>query len=180
MSFKQIYFFVEGYYDKLFIERVVKPILENSYQDVGIWEIAGKRTEQVVNFIRSLESMGADYFILKDINSSPCITASKEKIQIRYSQTSILNKLIIVIKEIESWYLGGLTEIGYQALNISPVDDTNHLTKEIFDSMRPKQIGSRLDFLQQILTHYSIDTAKSKNDSFGYFINRLSPWMTTK
>lgn len=53
--------------------------------------------------------MDADYFYIVDINKLPCVIAKKQNI--KNSLTNIdQGRIIVVIKEIESWYLAGLDE----------------------------------------------------------------------
>lgn len=61
--------------------------------------------------------MGADYIYVTDIDRSPCITAKKERVKKEISNIDI-GKIVIVIKEIESWYFAGLTAKALQSLGI--------------------------------------------------------------
>lgn len=80
-----------------------------------------------------------------------------------------------MIKEIESWYLAGLDEAALKELGISyPDKDTDTLNKEQFDRLIPVKYVSRIDFMQEILKNFQLETARQKNKSFYYFINKYS------
>ena len=132
------------------------------------------RKEKVDNFIRSIRAMGADYIYLADINDYPCITAKKGEIQRKYKNIDC-NKIVIVVREIESWYLAGLDIMACNKLRISTFSNTNDVSKEKFNNLIPKEFTSRIDFMLEILKNFSIEIAKHKNTSFQYFLNKFDP-----
>jgi hypothetical protein len=78
-----------------------------------------------------------------------------------------------VIKEIESWYLAGLTAKDLEKLNIDyKKKKTDNLTKEQFNRLIPKKFISRIDFMQEVLKHFHLETAKQNNQSFKYFLEK--------
>ncbi len=77
-----------------------------------------------------------------------------------------------MIPEIEGWLLAGLDEKATKKLKVSYFDNTQNITKEKFDQLIPKRFDSRIDFILEILKHFSIDVAKEKNKSFAYFVNK--------
>jgi hypothetical protein len=84
-------------------------------------------------------------------------------------------KIRIVIREIESWYLAGLNNDACRKLKIPVFNDTNEVIKEKFDSLIPKKFQeSRIDFMQELLAlkHYDLETAKQKNRSFHYLFQK--------
>jgi hypothetical protein len=72
--------------------------------------------------------------------------------------------------EIESWYLAG-PESAYllqQGIHLES-GTTDSLTKEMFNQLIPPRM-SRIEFLNEILRHYSLDLGVSRNASFRYFV----------
>ena len=82
------------------------------------------------------------------------------------------DKIIVVIKEIESWYLAGLDNEVCRQLKINNFADTDNVTKEKFNALIPKKFTSRIDFMLEILKNFSIEIAKQKNNSFRYFVEK--------
>jgi hypothetical protein len=78
----------------------------------------------------------------------------------------------VVIKEIESWYYAGLSPESVQNLTVPNLPFTDDLTKEDFNRLIPKKYDSRIDFMFEILKSFSIDTARKKNHSFRFFVER--------
>ena len=112
--------------------------------------------------------MNADYLFFGDIDNFPCITEKKSRIIEKFGERLDINKIYIVIKEIESWYLAGLDDAKLRKLNINEtIDNTNNITKEDFERLMPNR-ASKIDFMQRIIELYDIDTAKTKNESFNY------------
>jgi len=82
------------------------------------------------------------------------------------------DRIVVIIREIESWYLAGLDESAQKHLHIRPFDTTNHITKELFNRMIPKTYTSRIAFMADILGLYSVPEAQIRNRSFSYFLTR--------
>ncbi len=173
MAYKRLRIFVEGNDDKRFIENICHLFVER-YDNIEIRTYAQESARWVKKFLNSIQSMGDDYFFLADINSLPCIIAKKEEIARQYAGIDITN-VRIVIKEIESWYLAGLDDNECKKLGISVFNKTDSITKEKFDLLKPRKFNSRIDFMIEILKSFSIEIAKTKNESFEYFVSKVQP-----
>jgi hypothetical protein len=118
MPYKRMYVFLEGPDDERFFERIIRPIFERNYNYIKPWQYACQKREKIMSFLSSIESMGADYFFCADINSSPCVSAKKEVITADYRDCLDKNKVIVVVQEIEGWYLAGLDEQNSREIGI--------------------------------------------------------------
>jgi hypothetical protein len=116
--------------------------------------------------------MKHDYFIVGDINSSPCVIDKKHKICGKFKNANY-ERIVITKKEIEGWYLAGMGELFSKKYKLKSHKDTNTLTKEQFNQLIPKQFDSRIDFMSEILKHFSIPIAKKKNMTFRYFWDKF-------
>jgi hypothetical protein len=157
-----------------FFEQVIKPRFQEKYDWVEVRAYANQTAEYLTKFIKSINAMKADYIFAADINSAPCVTARKEKPHKIFKNLDI-DKTLIVIQEIEGWYLAGLDDLSCQKLGPPAFGTTNSLTKEQFDSLMPKKFTSRIDFIAEILKQFSASIATHKNQSFGYFIKKYQP-----
>lgn len=166
---------VEGGDDQRFFKGIIEQKLRIKYNWIETISYAKLKKEKVINYIKSITDMEADYIYVSDINHAPCVTYKKQGVQDKLGNID-KDKMIIVIKEIEGWYLAGLSDIGAQKLKIkaSKFTDTDNLTKEQFNNLIPERFGSRVDFLIEILKNFSIDIAKQKNKSFRYFIDNYT------
>ncbi|NQU04751.1 MAG: hypothetical protein HQ568_01560 [Calditrichaeota bacterium] len=81
--------------------------------------------------------------------------------------------MAIVRVEIESWYLAGMSDEVAPRLGLKGIKSTNDINKEDFNSMIPKDFDSRIDFMNELLKDFSINTAKKKNNSFDYFCTKF-------
>lgn len=171
MAYKVLYILVEGEDDKRFFEKVVKPTFEGKYDSVAVWKYAQEKNKKVSSFLRSIKGMNANYIYISDINLAPCVTAKKQDVQTKFKDID-RDRIIVVIKEIESWYLAGLDDTCCRKLGIPPYGTTNSTTKEQFDDLIPKKFDSRIDFMQEILKCFDMETGKQKNASFKYFLEK--------
>ena len=175
---KCLYVFVEGNDDELFFETVIRPRVRPRFDHVyPVIQYSQKTTRSIDGFLRSIQSMrqqsiDVDYLFLCDINDAPCVTAKKEQVMQTYKLLES-EKVIVVIHEVESWYLAGLDENGCKRLGIRNLDDTSAVSKEQFNQMIPQRVPARAIFLQQILEYFSLEVAKQKNTSFRYLCQRL-------
>ena len=178
MRYKRLFIWVEGPDDKRFFDELIKPIFEKKYNLVEVREYAELKREKIDNFLRSIKAMNADYFYVTDINQAPCITAKKEKVRGKFKNLDE-DRIIVVIKEIESWYLAGLDDANSRKFRISSFRKTDGITKEQFNVLIPKNFDSRIDFMFEILKCFSTEIAKQKNKSFRYFLE-LSQFTVTE
>ena len=114
--------------------------------------------------------MNDEYIYVRDINDSPCVSYKKQKIQDELRNID-KNRIIVVIREIESWYLAGL-DVSSKKFGVRPFNITDTITKEQFNDMLPTKFDSRIDFILEILKYFSIEKAKERNRSFRYFIEK--------
>lgn len=174
MGYQLLVVFVEGEDDERFFASILKTSFENDFQSVIIQQYVQKERKDINNYLRSIDLRNdIDYIFFADKNDSPCVTHRKEKAQIIYSNLA-LEKIMIVIKEIESWYLAGLNNEALKELSIEfKRKSTEKVNKEYFESLKSKHFKSLKDFKIEILNHFSLETALQKNKSFNYTYNRL-------
>jgi len=171
VSYRRLVLFVEGDDDEAFLQAAVRPALEREYDAVILWKYAEQKTDKVREFLRTVQAMKADYLFLGDVNSHPCVTAKKQALSSRLPELDE-DKAVVVVMEIESWYMAGVEDKACERLGIRPMRNTDTLTKEGFNSLMPKRFESRVDFMVELLKFFSIKAAKGKNRSFRHFIER--------
>ncbi|MEM0202962.1 MAG: hypothetical protein QXO16_00290 [Archaeoglobaceae archaeon] len=168
----KLYILVEGDDDERFFDKIIKPLLREKYYvkivKYAEWKM---KKEKIENFIRSCQSMKADYIYVTDLNASPCVTVKKEEIM-RKLEDIEESKIIVVKREIESWYLAGLKDSDRRKLGIKrSLSSTENVTKEQFNTLL-RDPAERINVMIEILKRFSIDTAKQKNSSFKYFMEK--------
>lgn len=161
---------MEGADDARFFNSVFKPLFEEKYQTVEIKEYAHKKAQYVQNFLTSIDSMGDRYIFVHDFDSDTCVTNVKNTLRDTYTNLEDPN-IEIVKDEIESWYASGLTQKDSKYLK-STYPNTESITKEMFDRLMPNSFSSKIDFTREILKRFSIDEARSRNNSFDHFFQK--------
>lgn len=150
MSFKRLFIWVEGPDDVRFFETVIGPIVAKRYDWVDIVPYAAMPPEKIHDFIDGINAMGADYLFVRDINSLPCATAAKADL-VAHIFNLDPGSLLIVMREIESWYLATLNRNKSRRLGFSHPGSTDDITKEQFNALIPRRFASRVDFMIEIL-----------------------------
>ena len=187
MTYRTLYILVEGGDDARFFERVVRPLFEDEFGHVQLWKYSQKKKELVNQFLNSVKAMQAagmvDTLLVADLDDSPCVTDRKERVLSRFralegkleSETgpSFPTRVLIVCKEIEGWYLAGLSDESCDHIGISAsFVNTDQVTKELFDNVMPISFKTRIAYLETILQMFDYETARSKNSSFRYFAQK--------
>lgn len=170
--YKMLYLFVEGSHEMEFFEKLGEKIFKDKYNEIKVIPYRKETKEWIKNLLKSIKSKKADYIWFSDLNDSPCISTRKDKLKEKYIDLDE-NKIIIVKKEIESWYLALIDDIACMELEIKPnkVKNTDNIIKEQFDSLIPDDID-KISFMREILKIASIETARQRNKSFDYFIGK--------
>jgi hypothetical protein len=172
--YRRMWIFVEGRDDRRFVDAVLRPILEKEYDFFDTWEYAQETPKKVVEFLRAMKAMRADCLLLADIDDSPCVSAKKEVLGKRFQQALEPADAVVVVREIESWYIAGLDDETCQELGIASLSCTDQVTKEQFRTLVPKRFdGSVADFMIEMLRPYRTQEARARNRSFGYLMDLL-------
>lgn len=173
MVYRRLFLWVEGQDDRRFFERIMKPLFLTCYESVDIIEYSRRPKEYVEKYITSIKAMRADYLVVCDFDRATCVTACKERTLGRFPGVDI-ERFIVVVQEIESWYLAGIESKRAQSMKLSRMDRTDDITKERFETLIPRGYV-KIAFMQEILNDYSVETACGRNVSFAYFVRKFFP-----
>jgi len=114
--------------------------------------------------------MKANFICLADINDSPCVTAKKQTLQQHKIGNVGDDRIIVLKKEIESWYLAGLGDTCCGKLGIPSCDATDSIDKEQFETLISRSGHTpKMNCMSEILKNFDMMTATQKNQSFNYF-----------
>ena len=165
--------FVEGPDDSRFAERVLFPLAERMFNHIQLYEYAERKPSKVREYISQIKFVPDwDYIFTADFDEGPCITLRKSRLMDQYDSLDDPKRILIVRREIESWYLAGLNSDSCAHLGIPNFPDTNDILKEQFDGIIPQRFDSRTDFLVETLKRYDTATARRKNASFDYAMEK--------
>lgn len=168
---RRLVIWVEGDRDKRFFETVVGPLLAQSFDQVLVKEYRPMKPTFVNRLLHAMSHQGFNRIFITDLNSAPCATIRKQKVKEHYPDLGD-REIIVVSKEIESWYLAGLTADGEAGLKVKCPASTDNLTKENLDQLMPSRFDSELDFLLELLKYFDAGRARTRNKSFDYFHQR--------
>jgi hypothetical protein len=172
--YRRMHVLVEGRDDREFFNVVIRPILQERYDHVQVWEYAGATIERRISYLRSVQAMNADYLFVTDINTSPCITERKGHLVDSHRNMIDPDCAIIVKTEIEGWYAAGVDDQACREFGIASLSHTDDVTKEQFRSLMPRRFNrSVADFMAEILRRFRVELARGKNRSFCYLMDKL-------
>lgn len=164
----RLFVFCEGADDIRFFEGVLKKRLDDGYRSIELIAYAGMKHIRVDGFIRGIGAMGDEYLMVADIDHDRNVLTKKKRLKQWYQELDT-DRVIVVIKEIEGWYLAGLDDRAARTLGLRPIKNTDRVTKERFNRMIPDHYRSRIDLMIEIIKRYSIQVAREKNRSFRFF-----------
>jgi hypothetical protein len=170
MPAKRLFIFVEGSDDVRFFETIIKPRFEHLFDSVELITFACTKSVKVDRFIRGINAMNHSYIIVTDIDLEKSVAAKKSIILSRFSEADYQH-IMVIVQEIESWYLAGINDIGAKALGIHVPARTDFVTKEHFIGLIPRYYPSKIVFMIEILKHFSLSVGVEKNKSFRFFID---------
>lgn len=171
MSERRLFLLVEGNDDERFFSRIIVPLLAPRYRSVKLIKYACMKSNRVCRFIRSIHRSGDEVLVVADIDKAPVVAAKKQILMERFCVVKPA-EILVIIQEIESWYLAGLETSDAHLLGVQPFSSTDQVTKEIFNETIPPHYLSRISYMLEILSRFSIPAACRKNRSFHYYMNR--------
>jgi hypothetical protein len=175
-SFLQIRLFVEGFYDKKFVERILAPRLSERYAVVQIHEYARAADETLRNHFKSLTRMpDTCFFILADYDMGPCLSAKRQALQHRFEPLLQPEQILIVRQEIESWYLAGVPAENHFKVEIPNNVETvsEEKFRDLFATWCKRYRTNYAILRDEILEIYDWDLALQRSPSLLYCAKRL-------
>ncbi|MFW5995892.1 MAG: hypothetical protein ACOCQB_01360 [Halanaerobiaceae bacterium] len=169
-----LYIIVEGNDDERFFRGVMKNELLRKYDRIKIWQHAQRSHEDKEKFFRAVQTMQQDYIYIEDLDDVPTPSRKKKNI-IEIFNDLDRERVVIVVKEIEGWYLAGLNRESCECLGLDYLERTDDIYKEDFNEMIPHHFRSRIDFMQEIIKEFSLKTGVKKNRSLSYFVSKFLP-----
>ena len=165
---KRLHILIEGDSDKDFFDKIIKPLFCGRYRLVILWKYGERDKEEVNNYIiKNIDKENDDCIFVTDSDASPSKRLEE------YDSIRDQNRIIEVIKKIESWYIAVLTNDKCKKLGFTSPDTTDDLGKGRFKEFSKKSgFRSPKAFMQEILKDFDTEIAKQRNTSFKYFIDK--------
>jgi len=166
-----LFILVEGVDDETFFREIVKPKLTPRHNYVKLVQYAGWPSKKVGDMLASINAMNGQCMFICDMDRCKCVTQKKSIVGQKYA-TVRTESTYVVVREIESWYLAGVDDATAKRLGCSIPATTDGMDKEQFNQLIPPRFNSRIDYMLEMLKHFSVDCAKQKNRSFRYFASK--------
>lgn len=159
MPYKGLAIFIEGEHDDIFFchPKIKNKIEQRSGCAPTIRQYAEEKEKGSLR-LKSLKDSGRHCILVVD---------QAQESDMRRIFKNIPNVYIIVIKEIESWFLAGLTAKMCERYKLPIVNNTESIRKEDFDENIKN--SEKLYILRKLMEEFNIDQAKQRNNSFKKF-----------
>jgi hypothetical protein len=175
----RLWVLIEGEQDERFFKKILHKQFRKKYKYVHYWPYAEEKPELFEGMISSCIDENIDYIITGDCDSDDPNT-HVDKLYERSNKIVNKSNIFIIIKEIESWYLSGLSEDKIKLMEFKEsFDNTNDLTKQDFENMKPKKYKSFYYYITTILSYFDHNIAINKNNSFKQFIEKYELYNET-
>ncbi len=145
------------------------------YKDFKIIQYAQINVSKVSYYIKQCAQAGYNFIFLHDMDDAKDKDNRKKEVQTNYGIEQ-LESIIIVITEIESWYLAGIDFKRFK-IKKNKIINTETVTKEdfynIIDKTTLKKKYPNVTKLTEILASFNMEQGKQENSSFNDFITKL-------
>lgn len=165
---KKIAFWVEGASDRRFFESIIKPKLMRRFDVVKPVEYSIRKRE-VNKLLKSMSHQGYYYLFTADQDESPCISARRKTLLKKFPAVDP-DRIVIVEREIEAWYMAGLPEGGAQALGIRSYSRRCERKEDFLNLIGER---SSTEIMIEILKVFDYSLACGSNRSFAYLDSKL-------
>ncbi|HEX8086507.1 MAG TPA: hypothetical protein VF529_19625 [Solirubrobacteraceae bacterium] len=170
-----LFVFLEGDDDHRFLQTIIVPRLQDRFDAVNLWRYAEQKKAVVDALVKGVEAGGDQYLFLADLDAAESVEERKKAL-CNEIPTLRLDRIIIVVSEIEGWYLAGLDAQSQRAMRID-AGRIPHRTDEVVKEdlagiIPPNRYRSTVDFFREVLNRFAIPEARRRNDSFDYFCAR--------
>lgn len=165
---KYLYIFVEGDEDLIFFEnKVVKDYFLNSFISIKCIPYANEPKKNIKRLIQAFKSRSyLKYLFVADLDAHPCVTKRVDNLLIKYPYLE-KERILVIIKEIECWYLAGLPEKFITKFKFKFRKHNEKITKEDFEEKIPSSY-TKLEFLIESAHNFDLELGKSTNRSIDY------------
>lgn len=174
MPFPSLYLLVEGPDDQRFFQsEIIDRTIKQLYRTVHVITWTNEPRDDLVNLVSGIIRNEGHYIFLLDKDSAfVCLEAVRQYALQRCPNINS-SRILIVIREIESWYLAGIDSSLATRFDLSIPADTSDLAKSRLEQVaRTLKFASPADFMVEILKTFSITNARGRNASFDRLLNR--------
>ena len=111
------YIFVEGFYDELFIRKILT--VQKIENEIKIVEYSQMKDEKINRFLSAIKSQESLFLFIADEDGTHYSSTSSriDELKRRYTKLSE-DDIILVVPEIEGWYIAGLTRATAKKLKL--------------------------------------------------------------
>jgi len=172
--------FLEGDRDSILFNHKIKREIESDYDiDVELVEYSQKDKKFVNTYIDTINRTPKTkkYILLADIDKKATIKQKNRELLSVFDRLDE-TRIVIVCKEIEGWYLGGISRDSACVLQLDLNKfknlDPNAVTKAQFQKLKPNHIKKLRFFYITTAKMFDKNEASQRNTSFNTFTSVLT------
>lgn len=168
------FLFVEGYYDEVFVKKISEKLQIKC--EIKIVKYAMTQDAKVSSYLQSIISQKIQFLFIadRDIDHYKTTVDREKELYRRYPCLNSSNH-ILVIPEIEGWYIAGLNQKSVKKLKLKNLPLPDECTKEKFIATLPSQQDGT-PIRNDMLKLYDIHFAETRSSSFRKFVSIVENW----
>lgn len=168
-----LYVFVEGEDDEIFIKHFFKDVFSH-FNRIIFWKYAQKKKQDNISLINTVNQIeGWDYILFTDFDSRNSIGERKREMQRRFNNELDLEKVFVVVEEIESWFAAVIDYSKFDLKKLGYIKDTQEITKEFFNAQALGKYHPKTHFLIEIMKSFKLQQGLKRNFSLNYTYYKL-------
>ena len=174
MPLPSLYILVEGPDDQRFFQaEIIDRTIRQIYQIVHVITWSNEPREDLASLVNGIIRNEGHYIFLLDKDSMFVCLEAVRQYAIQRCPNVERSRILVVVREIECWYLAGIDQLLAQRHNLSIPEDTSNISKSRLEQIaRDLKFASPADFMVEILKTFSIENARGRNASFERLLNR--------
>lgn len=171
MTQPDLYILVEGDDDKRFFEsQRIKGYFERRYNTIHVVKYREIRLDRLERFFEGIRAMEAEYIFVHDLDKASCFPRAIIEVRREYKSLALNpERILIVIREIEGWYLAGASGEFCDKHDVPNLASTEDVTKRQFEDLIEGKFLSRVIAMVEMLRSFSLELATVKNGSIAHF-----------
>lgn len=174
MNSSDFFFYLEGDEDIRFMENIIKNFIKKKRLLLRPRKYRNLKDSTVEELITDHNEKDEKYLFFADNDSIQNVENKKDELIDQHYPSLKRENIIIIVKEIESWYLAGISTQMANELGIDEVSysrkDPNISGKKGFEELKPGNM-TLIEFYLEVTKKFDVEIGKKRNYSFEYFFS---------
>jgi hypothetical protein len=177
LPYPELYVLVEGPDDQRFFQSdAIDEVIKTRYRKSHVITWSNEAREDLVSLLNGIIANEGHYIFLLDKNSLFQCLEEVRQYAARRCPSVERDRILVVIREIESWYIAGIDDPFANRYKLAIPGRTETLARPKFKQISKElKFASDVDFMVEILKTFSVERAAERNTSFRRLLEKYLP-----